>query len=391
MDFRKEMRRELTEHMVPFWSGLRDDVHGGYYGYVDHDLHVDPTYEKGCILNSRILWFFSNVCLKRGDRAALAEADHAYSFLRDCFEDRERGGLFWSVTYDGQIADSCKHIYNHAFAIYGLASYYAASGRSEALQFALWLFKLVEEKYRDAYGYRESFTRDWQPEENEKLSEHGLLAEKTMNSLLHVMEAYTELYRVAPSKEIGDALRRILTIFREDVYNPKTHRLEVFFDEKMNSISNLYSYGHDIEASWLIDRACEVLGDRQLAAKTQVYTNEIVEEVRREALETDRKTGIRAMNNEWADGRTDRTKVWWVQAEAVVGFYHCYRKTGDRTYKKIAVELWQYIKTYFIDPREGSEWFGELSPTGEPDPEGPMADPWKCPYHNGRMCLMLGN
>lgn len=390
MDFRKEIGRELVQHILPFWAGLRDNVYGGYYGYVDHDLRVDQTYEKGCILNSRILWFFSNAYLKFREEKLLEEANHAYLFLKNGFLDKEKGGVFWSLTYDGRVADSTKHTYNQAFAIYALASYYDASGCGEALALAYDIFHIVETSCRDPFGYLESFTGDWQPEDNDKLSENGLLAHKTMNTLLHVMEAYTELYRVAPSQEVGNALRKILILFKEKVYNPKTHRLEVFFDEQMNTISDLYSYGHDIEASWLLDHACQVLKDEELTAETLAYTTELAEEVYREALDQGEKAGQRAMNNECFRGQVDTTRVWWVQAEAMVGFYHCYQKTGDEKYQKITEELWAYVKDHIIDPREGSEWLGEVDRAGEPISGKPIVEPWKCPYHNGRMCLLLG-
>ena len=395
MDFRKEVRTELVQRIVPFWMKLRDDEHGGYYGYMDFNLNVDQTYEKGCILNSRILWFFANAYLNLKDKKLLAEADHAYQFMRNYCEDKENGGVFWSVTYDGKVADSTKHTYNQAFAIYALSSYYAASGCEEALGFAHKLFHIIETTCTDSFGYLESFTGDWKPEDNDKLSENGLLADKTMNTLLHVLEAYTELYRVAPSMEVGNALRKILIAFKEKVYNPQTHRLEVFFDEKMNTISDLYSYGHDIEASWLLDRACDVLKDAQITAETKAYTTEIAAEVYKEALDqgnaSGRGAGATAMNNECFKGEVDTTRVWWVQAEAMVGFYNCYQKTGDEKYKKITEDLWEYIKEYIIDSREGSEWFWDLNRAGEPESRKPIVEPWKCPYHNGRMCLILGS
>lgn len=371
------------QRIIPFWKKLRDDQHGGYYGYMDFDLQLDKKYEKGCILNSRILWFFSNAYLTLGEKDLLDEADHAYLFMKDYCRDLKNGGVFWSVTYDGKVADSTKHTYNQAFAIYALSSYYAASGNEKALEFAKDLFVIIETTCRDTYGYLESFTIDWQLEDNDKLSENGLLADKTMNTLLHVLEAYTELYRVAPTEEVGQALRRILRQFYAQVYNKESHRLEVFFDEKMNTISDLYSYGHDIEASWLLDRAAKVLGDDKLQKETYAYTTELAKEVYSEALDQG------AMNNECFKGVVDKTRVWWVQAEAMVGFYNCYEKTGEEKYKKITEDLWTYIKEYIIDKREGSEWFWDLNEDGMPESKKPIVEPWKCPYHNGRMCMEI--
>ena len=393
MSLKNEVRTELMQRIVPFWMKLRDDEHGGYYGYMDFDLNVDKTYEKGCILNSRILWFFANAYLVSKDEKLLKEADHAYQFMRDCCEDKENGGVFWSVTYDGKVSDSTKHTYNQAFAIYALSTYYDASGCTEALEFARKLFHIIETTCMDSFGYLESFTGDWKPEDNDKLSENGLLADKTMNTLLHVLEAYTELYRVAPEKEVGAALRKILVAFKDQVYNPKTKRLEVFFDTKMDTISDLYSYGHDIEASWLLDRACDVLGKEELTEQTKQYTTVIASEVYKEALdhgnETGRASGETAMNNECFKGEVDTTRVWWVQAEAMVGFYNCYQKTGEEQYKKISEDLWEYIKKYIIDKREGSEWFWDLDRAGEPASRKPIVEPWICPYHNGRACMEM--
>lgn len=383
MNLAHEVRKELTDRIIPFWKQLRDDEHGGYYGYMDFDLNVDKCYEKGCILNSRILWFFSNAYMTLKDKTLLSEADHAYRFMRDCCEDKEFGGVFWSVSYEGKPLDTTKHIYNQAFAIYALSSYYAASNDGGALEFAMDLFEKIETIGTDSYGYLESFNRKWELEDNDKLSENGLLADKTMNTLLHVLEAYTELYRVNKDKKVKAALVKILDAFRNQVYNEKTNRLEVFFDEKMNTISDLYSYGHDIEASWLLDRACAVLSDEKITAKTHEYTNALVAEVYKEALDNG------AMNNECFKGVVDTTRVWWVQAEAMVGFYNCYEKTGEEKYKDITEQLWEYIKKYIIDKRAGSEWFWDLDKDGNPVSKKPIVEPWKCPYHNGRMCMEI--
>lgn len=383
MNLAHEVRRELSDRIIPFWKRLRDDEHGGYYGYMDFDLKVDKKFEKGCILNSRILWFFANAYMTLKDKSLLAEAAHAYSFMREYCEDKEYGGVFWSVTYDGLPLDTTKHIYNQAFAIYALSSYYAASNDSSALDFAMSLFEKIETIGTDSYGYLESFNRKWELEDNDKLSENGLLADKTMNTLLHVLEAYTELYRVNKDERVKKALIKILDAFRNQVFNEETHRLEVFFDEKMNTISDLYSYGHDIEASWLLDRAATVLADEKIKAATNAYTNELVAEVYKEALSDG------AMNNECFKGVVDTTRVWWVQAEAMVGFYNCYEKTGITEYKDITEKLWIYIKEHIIDKRQGSEWFWDLDKDNNPVSRKPIVEPWKCPYHNGRMCMEI--
>ncbi len=380
--FADEIKEHLTEKLIPFWMNLRDDRYGGYYGWLGYDLALDRKAVKGCILNSRILWFFSNASLLFPEREDLLDcAHHAYLFLRDHCVDRENGGIFWSLTYDGQPEDTTKHTYNQAFAIYALSSYYDASGDGEALALARELFHLIETKCRDEYGYLEAFNVWFEPEGNEKLSENGVLAEKTMNTLLHVFEAYTELYRVSHDHEVADCLRYILDLFADKVYNPKLGRQEVFFDRTWHFLIDLYSYGHDIETAWLIDRGLEVLGDPAYTEKLSPVTKTITKNIYNRAYEN------HSLANEAENGVVDTTRVWWVQAEAVVGFLNEYQKSPGRLeYLTASMDIWCYIKKYLVDPREGSEWFWSVDKDGRPQ-EKPIVEPWKCPYHNGRMCF----
>lgn len=279
MKMREEIKNHLTEGIIPFWKGMRDDEFGGYYGYLDYDLNLDKKAEKGCILNSRITWFFSNAYTLLKDESLLDEAKHGYAFLKDYCLDKEYGGIYWSLNYDGTPKDTTKHTYNQAFCIYALSSYYEASGDAEALELAKKLFTLIETTCMDEVGYLEAFTRDFKPESNEKLSENGVLADKTMNTLLHVFEAYTELYRVSGDEKVRRRLLWIMDLFAEKVYNPKLHRQEVFFDKYYNTILDLHSYGHDIETAWLIDRGCKVLDDPELTQKMHVITKDLTAQI----------------------------------------------------------------------------------------------------------------
>ncbi len=378
----KEIREHLTCGIIPFWKALRDDEHGGYYGWVGCDRSVDKRAVKGCISNSRILWFFSNAYTLLKDESLLREAGHGYAFLRERCIDKENGGVFWSLRYDGEPEDTTKHTYNQAFAIYALSSYYEASGDGEALELAKGLFHLIEEKCTDEMGYREAFDREFGEVENDKLSENGVIAAKTMNTLLHVFEAYTELYRICGMPEAGERLKRILDIFADKVYNPARHRQEVFFDENMNSILDLHSYGHDIETAWLIDRGAEVLGDEAYAKKMAPITRDLTAQIYKTAFDG------RSLANECERGVVNTHRIWWVQAEAVVGFLNGYEKNPDKPeYLEAAKAEWEFIKAYLIDKREGSEWFWEVDENGKPFEGRPIVEPWKCPYHNGRMCF----
>ncbi len=261
--FETEMKNHLTGRLLPFWMGLRDKEYGGYYGYMDYDHKIDKIAVKGCILNSRILWTFSNAYLLFGEKAYLEAAEHAWEFMRNHCVDRDYGGVYWSVSFEGQPEDSTKHTYNQAFAVYALSSYYDASGDRDALGIAMELYRVIEGRCRDKKGYLEAFDREFGPAENDKLSENGVMAARTMNTLLHVFEAYTELYRITGSRDVAERLEEILELFETKIWNPDRGRQEVFFDDDWNSLIDLYSYGHDIESSWLIDRGMEILESRK--------------------------------------------------------------------------------------------------------------------------------
>lgn len=382
-----EVKNHLENCIIPFWKNLRDDTYGGYYGYMDFNLKLEEKAVKGCILNSRIMWFFSNAYKTLQDSSLLDEATHAFEFMEAHCMDHEYGGVFWMLDYEGNPVEDMKHTYNQAFAIYALSSYYWASHNEKALELALELFHLIEKRCKDEYGYLEAFDRKWQPIDNHKLSDNkhmeaeGKVAEKTMNTILHVLEAYTELYRVSKEAEVGACLRKILEMVDEKVYNRETKQLEVFFDTQLHSIADMHSYGHDIEAAWLIDRAAEVLEDKELIEKTKKYTVEIAYKVKEVAFT---KQGLK---NERFNNEVDTTRIWWVQAEAVVGFLNAYEKTKDEMFKEVANDMWQYIKNYMLDQRTNSEWFWQVDENGKPNMDDPIVEPWKCPYHNGRMCL----
>ncbi len=381
-ELKKEIREHLQQSIIPFWKSLRDDTYGGYYGYVGYDLTVDERAVKGCILNSRITWFFANAYLTLGDESLISEARHGFEFMKEFCLDKENGGVFWSVTYDGKPEDTTKHTYNQAFSIYALSAYYDATKDEESIRIAEELYELIEEKCRNKGGYLEAFDRQFYPMENDKLSENGVIADRTMNTLLHVFESYTEFYRVTKKKEVKERLEWMMDIIAEKIYNPKLHRQEVFFDLDYHTLIDLHSYGHDIETAWLVDRGVEIVGNPEYEAKMTPITKDLT----RQIYETAYKS--HSLSNECEKGIVDTDRVWWVQAEAVVGFLNGYQKDKDRLeYLKAAEDIWQYIKTYLIDTREGSEWYWLLDREGRPYEDKPIVEPWKCPYHNGRMCI----
>lgn len=382
-----ECKKELTERIIPFWNKLRDDENGGFYGFVDNDLKVDKKADKGVILTSRILWFYSAAYMTLEDEALLDNARHAFEFLKKCV-DRENGGVYWMMTYDGKPADTMKHTYNQAFAVYALSQFYLASKEQAALDLALELFHTIEGKCTDDIAYLEAMSIDWKIVPNDALSENGLMADKTMNTVLHLIEAYTVLLKACNNSESGKVEERLLFLLdvaKNKIFNGEKNCLRVFFDRELNQIGDIHSYGHDIEATWLIDRACEVIGDRRLMADWRFINLRIAENILEIAFENG------AVNNERENDKIDKKRVWWVQAESVVGFVNAFQQGGEKKFIDAAETVFDWIETKQTDSRENSEWWGEVTFDGKPMRTVDMVNPWKCPYHNGRMCIEIIN
>ena len=373
----------LLNKIIPFWENLKDDSNGGFYGLVTAERKLDKNSPKGCILNSRILWFFSHCALAFGEDKLRSDATHAYLALRDMFFDKECGGVYWSLDAAGRPLDDSKHTYCQAFAIYGLSAYYKLTGEKEALDLAYNLRRIIEEKMRDDGGYLEAFTRDFSPASNEKLSENGVMATRTMNTLLHVFEAYAELFEADHNPDVGASLTAILKLWLEKMFNPALKRQEVFFDHEYNTLIDLHSYGHDIETSWLLDWGASLQPDRQLAQQVSAANSVLA----RRILET--AYTPHGIFNECEKGVNAEKRVWWVQAEAVLGFSHQWHKhPEEEDMRAAALSVYDFIHQYVVEPSCG-EWYNELTPDLTPDLSMALVDPWKCPYHNGRMYLKL--
>ncbi len=382
-----EIQKELENHIIPFWDALCDYERGGFYGFVSYGLKTDKNAPKGVILHSRILWFYSNCYLVLRKKEYLDKAAHCFDFLRKHCVDREYSGVYWMMNADGSVNDSMKHTYCQAFFIYAMSSYYDASGDKEALELALDVFETVERKCVDSVAYLEAQSREFELIENDALSENGLMADKTMNTVLHLIEAYTELYRVSRNEKVLERLIFQLKLTYDRIYDKDGSKLLVFFDKEMNVIGDIHSYGHDIEATWLLDRACDVIADGgsedfvKLREKISVMNRKIVRNIAGIAF----KEG--SVLNERENDKINTWRIWWVQAESVVGFLNAYQRYGDSEYENISRSVWNYIKEKIIDRREGGEWYSQVDENGTPADFKPAVDPWKCPYHNGRMCL----
>ncbi len=389
MEIVQETREILEKKIIPFWLKLEDQENGGFYGYVDDKtLEIDRKSDKGSIVTSRILYFMSEAALfyKDRDSALYAElkkgAEHAYRFLSEYLVDRHSGGVIWSVTYDGKPKDTTKHTYAMAFAIYALSSFYGLEKREEVMSLLSSLYSTIEEICWDGEGYMESFHGDWSIKDNVELSENGVLAERTMNTLLHVIEAYANLYHYTGAEYVGIKLSLLLNIYKEKIFDEKEGRLKVFMDSSYRSIIDLWSFGHDIEASWLIDWAAEVLGDEEI--KEEIFS--IDETLSRRVYEEGR--GEKWLKSERENGVDNLTATWWAQCEAVEGFLREWKKSGEEKYLKAAETVFSSIMEDFIDKREGGEMHSEILPDGKVGDRA-QVELWKGPYHDGRMCIEI--
>lgn len=379
-NLRKKAEEELLNHIAPFWLKLIDNENGGFYGEVSYDLKINKKSIKGGIQTSRILWFFSAAYCATKNEEYKKAATHNYEFLKDKLFDKEFNGVYWMLDYKGNPIDTRKHVYCQAFAIYALSEYYKATGNEEALDLAMNLFSLIESKgfNKENSAYLEEFDREWNITPNEMLSENGVIAEITTNTHLHVLEGYTTLYEVTKDARVGERLKKLIYTFYNKIYDKEDHYLKIFFDNKWNTIIDVKSYGHDIEASWLIDDAYKVLGlkDENIEKMIIDIAYKIKEQIQEDG----------SLINESENGVKDFTRVWWVQVEAMIGYLNVYERTNDDSLLNIVDDLMTYTIENMVDPREGGEWYWSIESDGKPT-ERSVIEPWKAPYHNGRFCL----
>ncbi len=385
---KQEMQDVLQKNILRFWlNQMQDQEHGGFYGRIDGhgQLHADA--EKGAILNARILWAFSAAYRVLGDPEYLEAAQRARQYLVEHFIDPDYGGVYWSVDCEGRPLDTKKQFYAIGFALYGLSEFVRATGDSAALDQAIALYRCIEEHAldREYNGYIEAQTRDWQPIADMRLSDLDANYPKSQNTHLHIIEPYTNLYRVWRSAELEASLRNLIHIFTDRILNPETHHLDLFFDmDWTRGAGVLESYGHDIECSWLIHEAALVLGDADVLKKVKPVV-QMVAKASEKGLNTD---GSMVHEANLDTGYVDSDLHWWVQAEAVVGFFNIWQHFGDEAALEKAKRCWQYIKDNLIDYENG-EWYWSRHKDGSLNLVDDKAGFWKCPYHNSRMCLEI--
>lgn len=384
--FINSVRSELNNILSYWQQNAPDKEYGGFLGRIDHFGKTIPGSPKGIILNTRILWAFSAASNHFGDDRYQNECERSYHYLKDYFKDTSDGGVHWEVDYQGRPTNRKKQVYAHAFTIYALSEYYKFCQKTEVLDWAMELFKLLETHAFDLdfNGYTEAFSENWEPIEDMRLSEKDLNAPKTMNTHLHILEAYTTLFEVRPSDELRSPLINLIHLFLEK-FASKNNHFKLFFTEDWKNLSFEASYGHDIEAVWLLVNAARTLEDTELTKKTEALAVEVADTFVKEALDKD--FGIFNAFDLKTE-KLDADKHWWPQAEAVVGLVYVSNIIGNKNYISIAKNIWQFTLDTIIDTNNG-EWFFRVNREGTPYTDQNKLGPWKAPYHNSRACMEI--
>jgi mannobiose 2-epimerase len=381
-----EIEAELS-NILHYWEKFSIDYkYGGFVGRIDQENKVHPLSPKGSVLNARILWSFSAAYNHTHNPLHLELATRAFHFIRDFFTDQTYGGLYWSVDYQGKMFDGHKQVYAQAFGIYGMSEYYRASKDEKALELALDLYKLIEKNSRDPKqgGYIDAFGENWSFLDDKRLSAKDENASKTMNTHLHIVEAYANLYEIWPSQNLKTDIIHLLQIFDEKMINHSNHHLGLFFSDDWQVDSTIISYGHDIEAGWLLQSCAKSIQDTSSinTAKRNAVS------ITAAAMEgVDKDGGLwYEYNNKTKEKIFE--KHWWPQAEALIGFCNAWQLTGNSLYKNALLKNWHFIRNYMLDKRQG-EWLWGIDKDKMKMDGQDKVGIWKCPYHNSRACLEL--
>ena len=383
--YREELENELN-NILDYWQkNTIDKKTGGFFGRINNDNHVFEEAPKGSVLNSRILWTFSAAYNLTKNEDHLLVAERAFEYIRDHFIDKEFGGVYWTVDYKGKPLDQKKQIYALAFAIYGLSEYYISSKNEEAKKLAIDLYNtIVKYSYNhENGGYIEALTRDWKEINDLRLSDKDANEKISMNTHLHLLEGFANLYRSWTDENLNEKITELIFIFLNKIVDPVTNHLILFFDEKWNKKSGIVSYGHDIEATWLIEEAAGIVKNEMLVKQVQRQSVNLA------VAATDGLAPDGGLWYEYDIAKDDliKEKHWWPQAEAMVGFFNAWQITGDETFLQQSLASWKFIKQHILDQKNG-EWFWGIKEDRTVMDED-KTGLWKCPYHNGRACLEL--
>ena len=386
-DFKRQLKEELTGNILPFWmKNVVDEVNGGFYGAVSNDLQIHNEIPRSSILCARILWTYSLAYQKLNEQQYLSTARWAYDYLVNVFWDQEYGGVYWDVDYQGSPVSTYKHHYAQAFAIYGLTEYYRATREAKSLILSQELFQLLEKHAFDPVnqGYIEGNSRKWTAMTDMRLSDKDLNCRKSMNTNLHILEAYINLVRVWDDASLNNQLKGLLATFLLHIIDQQSGHFKLFFDDQWHSLSENVSFGHDIEGSWLLVEAAKLMDDPELISKVSESSLKMAEAVYREGVDQDGSL----FQERDSQGLMNFGKEWWAQAEAVVGFYNAFQLSGNKKFAQAAYRCWKFIQEKIVD-RTFGDWYKRLNLDGTPNIYSFKVGPWECPYHHSRACFEM--
>lgn len=385
LKLRDEMREDLLHGSIfPFWQKYTiDEENGGFYGEVTVDMTINKEAAKSLVLNARLLWTFAGAYRIYGDPAYKTLADRAFEYVTKYFWDAKNGGGFWMLNANGTVKDDTKMTYGQGFLLYAFSEYVRATGSEEARKYADMVYDYLENECREGSYYLENARGTGSG--NGAITEAGNLS---MNTHIHILEPMTCYFRIRHDKCVEDSLANLIEVCGRKVYDAEHHHFVMFFDGEMNPLPGEVSFGHDIEGSWLMTEAAEVLLEY---AEDKARAEALLKEAKEVAVNMVNYTlehGLDADGGLFDEGHEGGgiaipNKVWWGQAEAIVGSVNAWQITGDEKYLDAACKVWEYIKAQVINGPEG-EWFA--SGKNSPDEENPhlLCGPWKCPYHNAR-------
>lgn len=384
-EYKNELQNELLS-ILNFWQQHTiDKEFRGFYGRLDNSNKVIAGSPKGSVLNSRILWAFSSAYNLTGNKDYLDNAERAFQYILDFFIDKKNGGVYWTVDYKGEPLDTKKQFYALSFAIYGLSEYYRASKNQQAKEVAIELYHLIVEHSYDTIngGYIEALSEDWKEINDLRLSKKDANEKKSMNTHLHVLEGFANLYRIWTNEVLKNRIDELVHIFLNHIIDKNANHLILFFDEKWNVKSNIISYGHDIEAAWLIQEAAQIIGNNELLKKIKLKSIQLANAA---AEGLDKDGGLWYEYNA-GENHLIKEKHSWPQAESMIGFFNAWQITGDESYLEKSLNSWRFIQEHILDKKNG-EWFWGVKENYNVMNEDKVGI-WKCPYHNSRACIEL--
>jgi len=383
----EEFEAEL-DNILSFWEyNSVDQIHGGFIGQIDENNVRNYKANKGLILNARILWTFSAAYKQTKNQTHFELSQRAYQYLITYFYDKLNKGFYWLLSPEGEVMDTKKHIYAQAFVIYGLSEYYSISDDTDALDLAIETYRLIIEKSKDLVngGFNEAFSMDWKELSDLRLSDKDVNVQKTMNTHLHIVEAFANLYESWADEELKSEIISNLYLINDKFIDKKSGHLKLFFDNKWQDHTDAISYGHDVEAAWLLLRCAEIVADDKLI---EVYKEVAIKLIDSSISAIDADGGLwyeKGINS----GVLIKEKHWWPQSEFVIGSINAYQLTSDIRYLEYFQNNWTFLKNHIKDPT--GEWYWGIDTDGHQMKNQDKVGFWKCPYHNVRMCLELIN